>query len=233
MKALKHILVPTDFSSDSVNALKHAAQIAEMCNAEISLIHAYRLIQPPEKTIGSKNILHFKKDLEKAIQNKFSEISSGLIPGFSRVKFVSQVGFPEDVIESYVSKESPDLIVMGTLGQSRSTKIFGQTLSAVVSNTDFPILAIPPGNTTTNWKSTFLCETPQVRKVDSSQLIEHLMKVSYGDNNLTIPTKTDQYRDETMVFSMTKNEYHLLVEQLQPAEWLQNRIQFFNPILIG
>lgn len=233
MKALKNILVPTDFSSDSANALKHAAQIADIYSAEICLIHAYRLIQPSKEANSNKNIHHFKKELERSIQNKFTDIcSSGLLSVSSRVKFISQIGFPEDVIESHINKEAPDLIVMGTLGQTRANKLFGRTLNTIVLNTNFPVLAIPQSHSAVDWKNILKVENSRIKNIDSSQLIEFLMKNSFNQSSNRFNTTKDRPLDDAIVFSMTKNEYHLLIEQLRPAELLEKQIQFCNPILI-
>lgn len=155
MKEIKNILVPTDFSNSSVNALNYAIEMAKVCHAEINVLHAYRLIEF-ESEDHRKNPSEFKRRLENDIQSKFNEISQGFPSASESVKCMAYVGFPEDVIEFYLAAQPTDLIVMGALGESRSNAQFGSTFNAVAMAVDLPVLAVPDDAVFNGWKKIFL-----------------------------------------------------------------------------
>jgi len=140
---MKNILVPTDFSDNAKNALKYAARLAPYLETELTILHAYKLLQRAGSFIAleQKMSKQAKKDIKKMIEelNKREKADTVI-----KTKVIKGKTIP--VIAETAKKKKADLIIMGTQGASGLREIFiGSTTSGVIKNTDLPVLAIPSG----------------------------------------------------------------------------------------
>lgn len=152
---MKRILVPTDFSEQSENALNFAYQIAKKINGEIELLH---VLDEPEggQYSAMDNILlsgemsggegmdaiYFAKLLEKT-KERFEEILAR--PDYSDVKIITkmQTGTPYKNINQESEKGKVDMIVMGTSGVSDWEEAFvGSNAERVVRHALCPVFTI-------------------------------------------------------------------------------------------
>lgn len=139
---MKKILVPTDFSNTSRNALHYAFQLAVALEAEsIDVVHVFL----PE-TAGEADFIPPVAQLmesRREMLNTFVEESTkeaGPLP--CPVSPDVLVGFPGDELTQ--ASEDYGLIVMGTTGQSGVLeKIFGSVSSSVSQRAYCPVLLVP------------------------------------------------------------------------------------------
>lgn len=147
VKSNMKILLPTDFSKLSKVAIHYAAKMALKLNAEIVLFHAVFIDAPPkaQTALKAQQILdamakNAKEDFVY-IENEIKKECGG------KVKISSHIikGYPvEDVIETFAEHNNIDLIIMGTKGASGLKKVLmGSNTSAVISNSNIPVIAIP------------------------------------------------------------------------------------------
>lgn len=152
---MKRILVPTDFTEQSENALSFAYQIAKKINGEIELLHV--LDAPDDDPYsGMSNIslsgelsdsegidsIYFAKLLEKTSE-RFEAIKTR--PEYSDVKIIykMQTGTPYKNIIYETESGKVDLIVMGTSGVSDWEEAFvGSNAERVVRNAKCPVFTI-------------------------------------------------------------------------------------------
>lgn len=138
---IKNILVPTDFSPCSVQALKYAMGIAKKFDAEIEVVHALSLtIAYNEVTVPEA--YNFT---EVEAFAKFDEIKADL-PELNDLtySFLVNTGATADVVAYEAQVKKADLIVMGTEGASGMDAIlFGTNAFNVINYADCPILVIP------------------------------------------------------------------------------------------
>ncbi|MCB0775145.1 MAG: universal stress protein, partial [Chitinophagaceae bacterium] len=128
---MKQILVPTDFSPNAEKALDYAIQLAKFLRSEVFVLHS---VDPglPESTIADSN--------EKMELLKKSIASKEMV----QVKTEICEGATVNAIVDVSADEKPDLVVMGTLGNSAfKEKVFGSKTAAVIGKADVPVLAIP------------------------------------------------------------------------------------------
>lgn len=114
--AIKKILVPTDFSSTSINALDYAAMVAAKAGSEILLLHVFESYS--HNTMLNAAV-DFNQIMEKGIHEKLQELKAmnQQLTGIEvRTKVVS--GKIHTEIERIALEEDVDLIVMGTHGAS-------------------------------------------------------------------------------------------------------------------
>lgn len=168
-EGLKRILLPTDGSLLSFSALPLALSVADIYEAELTLLHVEELYGNPlnyegsEKTeAGKKNIYeavidHLEEYLEKANMENI-QIDRGEVDfedqfvitedaSSRRVNFytVIQRGVSAHLgIEEYAS-ENADVVVMATHGHSGLTHFFlGSTTEKVAQMLDKPVITVKP-----------------------------------------------------------------------------------------
>jgi len=156
----KRILVPIDFSDNSLTACLFAFALAQNIEAEIKLLHVYN---DPFVDSGfnynrlsyqnfSRNVLYEIEEMVQknlvgfleSLQNELKKMN------LEKVKFHYNLrkGKPEYQIVKMGEVYKPYIIVLGTQGAGKMPNdIIGSVTTKVIENTNVPILAIPE-----NWK---------------------------------------------------------------------------------
>jgi nucleotide-binding universal stress UspA family protein len=140
---MKRILVPTDFSENSENALKVAAKLARKHKGEIILLHFLELphaVKDPATSFTDiPEIMFFKK----AAINKLEDMmDSDYLEGITVLEAIQFEMAFEGIIK--VAKiNNVDLICMGSHGASGFKEMFiGSNTEKVVRTSDIPVLII-------------------------------------------------------------------------------------------
>jgi hydrogenase maturation protease len=125
--APREILAATDFSSQSMQAIKAAIDLAQHFNARL-------------------HVLHVVEDASKQVirEEKLSSFPLGPVEGTEIVRVIS-VGQIAPEIVKYARRAKVDLIVLGTHGRSGVTRILmGSVAEAVVRSAPCQVLTIGP-----------------------------------------------------------------------------------------
>jgi nucleotide-binding universal stress UspA family protein len=140
---MKKVLVPTDFSDGSFNALIHALHAAKIMNSSVEVIHAYSM--PPT---GSNVMVDITDVLKKNAEEEMEEfkerverlsISSGV-----DIAYGTSYGSVVDVINRMAKESEVSAVIMGTQGASGITeKWLGSNTAAAARNVKVPLIAIP------------------------------------------------------------------------------------------
>lgn len=139
---MQKILVPTDFSNDSLKAAGYAAEIAQKSGATLILLH---VIEPTMNMATMQKDSSGKKVLEKrTIQlNLAIQTIMEVYPGIKIKPYLSGGKVIPSILE-YAEKKKVDLIVMGTKGATGLKKIFiGSVTAGAISKTKIPVLTVP------------------------------------------------------------------------------------------
>lgn len=146
---MRKILIPTDFSSNSLNAIKYAAELFKHNPAEIYLLHAFadevyeaksRLADAFFDDLKDKALAKAKDSLTN-FQNKLEDISPN---PKHKITTIAEFGLLVDAVNDWVEKENMDVVVMGTKGETSDKKItFGSNTLQVIKYVKCPVLAIP------------------------------------------------------------------------------------------
>ena len=108
MQVFKHILFPTDLSESSRQSLAYLLPMAEACDADLVILHTYRLIGQRES-----NSMMLKKDLEEQAKSIFDQWKAELLDQYTvEYKFISEIGFIRDRILVVEKKYPADLMVV-------------------------------------------------------------------------------------------------------------------------
>src|SRR6185295_4060963 len=113
---MKTIIVPTDFSEISSNAIDYAVDLAKATGCSILLFHAY---QVPVSMTDVPIVLLSVEDLQKNNESKMDEVKRSLQErtGDSiKVYAETKLGDTVDELEEVCDKVKPFAVVMGTKG---------------------------------------------------------------------------------------------------------------------
>ena len=154
------ILVPVDFTEDSVKASHYALALATAApQAQLLLLHCYQdyladadtdVPPPPEMTASeeiaerviNRNVDEAQDELEELYQHLRNQATTQ--NSHTRLERAFIHGLPEDVILDEAARFKPDLVVMGTKGESNiSRSFFGTVTTKVVQELNIPVLTIP------------------------------------------------------------------------------------------
>jgi len=142
---MKTILCATDFSANSLNAVKYGVTLAKKLNAGIILAHIFEdsvvytepLIAPVQpddeelKSIAEKQLNELKSKLQK----------DHFIP---EIKTIIKEGIAFEQLTAIADEEDSELIVLGATGANRLERLLlGSTSSQVISKAHCPVLCVP------------------------------------------------------------------------------------------
>ncbi len=156
LKSIRRILVPVDFSEQSINACNFAVGLASKLKSEIKLLYSYfnpivisepyledssfiyqmdgvvRNIEEEAKSKMTELISKIKQDAEKEYLNKL------------KISYHLDRGAPEDVILNFAESWNPGVVVMGTKGAGKSSfDYFGSVTKKIITKVRIPVLVVP------------------------------------------------------------------------------------------
>jgi nucleotide-binding universal stress UspA family protein len=142
---LHRILVPTDFSKFSANALTYGAAFAEKFGAELYLLHVVQdlALFIPEAVLVVPPVLPPVEQFLSAARVALDRVIAGLnLPGVTVHPAVAE-GTPFDEIIRFAREKDVDLIVMGTHGHTGLAHILmGSVAEKVVRKAPCPVLSV-------------------------------------------------------------------------------------------
>ncbi|MEP1094196.1 MAG: universal stress protein [Cyclobacteriaceae bacterium] len=141
---MKTILVPTDFSKISENALAFVLTLAKKFNSEITLLHAYHTLSArPEMSLREheKELKRLKVESDKRMKVLCDDTRRLLQ---LECNSICVEGYAKDKIIDSTRERNPDLLVMGTENIDPIDKIiFGTVTGKVLKKVKCPLLIIP------------------------------------------------------------------------------------------
>ena len=143
---IKKILVPVDFSENSVKILHAAIYFASKCKAHLSFIF---VVQSFEDYSGffvpHMPVARFEEELLQSAEKKMGEfLNEHLPPDLQHDGKVISGDVAEEIV-LYAEEEAIDLIIMGTHGYKGLEKVlFGSVAEKVVKTASCPVMTINP-----------------------------------------------------------------------------------------
>lgn len=139
---MRKILVPTDFSETSINALVYGLNLYKNTNTHFKIIHIYQPTFEPiqhEITDASLGMENVKKENMRILYDSIMGLAK---TNNVEVSTSIDIGFTIDrLVELSVNY---DLLIMGFTGANNFlTKVFGGISYGVVSKSKCPVLLIP------------------------------------------------------------------------------------------
>ncbi|MBT8327269.1 MAG: universal stress protein [Bacteroidia bacterium] len=135
-----NILIPTDFSDNSIHAINYVYSNFQKEHIDVTLVHA---IKEPQTTAGVLIRLEqlMMKDAEKDMKNLLKKVNDDYQ---QKPKHHIEYGYLKDWIDIYAKAHNIDVIVMGTKGESNVRSIImGSITESVIRTSKLPVFAIP------------------------------------------------------------------------------------------
>lgn len=147
---MKRILVPSDLSDLSENALKMAVDIAARTSAEIFLVNFIK--HPLGKTFSATGEIKkkyaeeenlFTVQLVRKNYERLGELAQKYSSDSVEVNFQVYDEDYDDGIDKYIKEENIDLVMIGTTGESTAKEYFtGNHTEHLIENATCPVISI-------------------------------------------------------------------------------------------
>lgn len=141
---MKKIVVPFDFSSYSLAALKTAQKISSKSEAEIICVTViptevdWDLLSDEAKK-GYPDLADEYEEAKEVLPGYIQAISPTKAP----IRQIIRIGVPNELILRVIEEENADLVVLGAYGKGYSDGNFiGSTLQKVLRKATCPVLAV-------------------------------------------------------------------------------------------
>ena len=139
--SVKKILVPTDFSDSSQEAVDYAVSLAQPFKAQVFFLH---VMEPPAYGLDF-TLTHPGVPVE--VKQKLTETIKRSVEKTKKLGINAEghfvVGVPYAEIINAAKKHKADLIVMGTHGRTGLTHFWlGSTAERVIQNAHCPVLTV-------------------------------------------------------------------------------------------
>jgi nucleotide-binding universal stress UspA family protein len=175
---MQKILVPCDFSEQSVNAFRLAADLADQTKGEIHLLHVTEvpvmhdsLLMP---TLSFEATL--LKELSDNAENQFKKLIADF-PTETVVLSKNVFGNTSLMILDYITENHIELVVMGTKGASGLRELLiGSNAERIVRRSSCPVITVRTYEKLRNIKNIVF---PNSLEDDQDDLVEHI-KVLQG-----------------------------------------------------
>ncbi|MEN8185867.1 MAG: universal stress protein [Bacteroidota bacterium] len=145
---MKNILLPTDFSNNSFNAIKYAVDLFKNKDCTFHLLNVYKVPYLTNEELmdnDAQQLARIEKELYESSQKGLDEIVKKVnTESNHNFKVFSDYNFLTNSVKQILKREEIDLIVMGTKGATGAKEIFmGSNTGDVLMKTDCSLLAVP------------------------------------------------------------------------------------------
>lgn len=148
---MKNILIPTDFSENSWNAIKYALAFFKDAECDFYLLHVTLIynyasgespiVPLPAVEVIDKTVLKQAKTNLKKLLKKIAQLPSNPKHHFYTL---SNYDYFIDAVRNQVAEKNIDLIVMGTKGASGLKKaMIGSNTGDLITRVKCPVLIVP------------------------------------------------------------------------------------------
>ena len=142
MDEIKKILVATDGSEYTKNAVKKALSLAKMLDAEIVGLYVVDISPIVPMTLDETTfpMVEFMRNEGDDVLESLKKQAEGM---GVRIKLMKREGIPADEIIEAAKEEDVDLIVIGTLGRSALEKLLlGSVAEKVIRHAPCPVFVV-------------------------------------------------------------------------------------------
>ncbi|HNS12185.1 MAG TPA: universal stress protein [Bacteroidia bacterium] len=140
---VRRLLIPTDFSENSLQSVRYGVQFGSVLKSRITLFHTTHVpvFSSPEVAMAGSLVdskmesMVLLETLKKTMVEEFQ---------YQNIEIMVSTGFAVDEIIALSQKESMDMIIMGTKGAGGLSKILlGSNTADVIEKCSCPVLAVP------------------------------------------------------------------------------------------
>ena len=220
--SLSNILITTDFSKVSKNALSFAAALARQYEAKIIVAHA--VAPEPHLSVPVDPLPADADSTFLEAQGKLAEFALGNSLGVRPAEMLLERGDVWEVISDIIQKNQIDLVVTGTHGRQGLKKlVLGSEAEKIYRKATCPVLTVGPHVTAlndTNWKLKTILFPTDGSKTSLKALPYALSLAEENQANLIflqlMPMAPSEYRESD---EATAREGMRLMVPLEAEDW--------------
>jgi nucleotide-binding universal stress UspA family protein len=144
-RAVKKILVPTDFSPPSAEAVDTAIAFAKVFGARVEILHVFvdpTYVLPPPVDVATLpfDVTEILAKVGRSLEAEQERVRASAV----ETKTVTRSGRAAPEIVAHAKEIAADLIVMGTHGRGGfQHALLGSVAERVVHHSSCPVLVIP------------------------------------------------------------------------------------------
>ncbi|MDB5192149.1 MAG: UspA protein [Segetibacter sp.] len=195
---MKTIIVATDFSDNSKNAINYAGSLAACSQAKIILFNAFQL------TVHASNSLITPKGVDKLVElnaKKLKKIALETTEKYGvSVEITTKSSIVTEALEELVTQSKADLVVLGMHSNDWIDKVLGNTATALIRKAKYPILIVPENATFENINKIIFAHDPNV--------------LLMPDNLCLIKDLAENFKAEVEILHVDTKKSRLLEEKL-------------------
>jgi len=143
---VRRILVPVDFSKDSLNAVAYAAEFAQPFGAELLLLYVVEPIYyatPTDPYAVNANVAMLIEEQRRLGEQQLARIGADLEKKGQRFRALIKSGSPPQQITDTAKRQRVNLIIMATHGRTGLAHMFmGSVAEKVVRTASCPVLTV-------------------------------------------------------------------------------------------
>jgi nucleotide-binding universal stress UspA family protein len=174
---ITNILIPTDYSEASFNALETAIVIAKRNNASLKIVHIDDTAYTPEETYPIKNAAQIGHAIADNIKQRHGVETT----------IIFKEGFIGPTIAKLALELKPDLLVMGAYGASGHRDYFiGSNTYYTIKHACCPVLIVPEGKRWQDFNKVLFPIRPTLGGLKKYQYISDLVIKIYPDCNFEL-----------------------------------------------
>ncbi len=145
---MKNILLPTDFSDNSINAIEYASQLFKEIPCKFYLLNVFKIPYLANEELMDQNVAELAALEEEMYDNSKLEMEKllELLPTnkFHEFKTISDYNLFNLAVHQVVEEKNIELIIMGTKGATGAKEIFmGSNTGDVVMRSSCNVIAVP------------------------------------------------------------------------------------------
>jgi nucleotide-binding universal stress UspA family protein len=142
---MKPIVVPVNFSENSANAARYAADLALSIGAEIQLLYIFQIpmsmSEVPMPEAAYEGLQNSGREMLDSLSHELFRRSRGKL----HIHTHMEIGTVEGQIEKFCAEKEPLLVVMGATGRGLENALTGSNTVRAVRSLPYPVLVVPEG----------------------------------------------------------------------------------------
>lgn len=148
---MRKILIPTDFSETSMNAITYALELFKYERSDVIIMNAfadevYENTMEMDRDFFEEFKEKYRENVERQLQKEVAEMLAISPNPRHNYNFEARFGSLVDAANGIVDRENIDIVIMGTKGETNDgTKTFGSNTMQIIKYVKCPVLAVPVG----------------------------------------------------------------------------------------
>lgn len=140
---MKTILIATDFSNASYDAVKYGIQLGAVLDVRVVLLHVFQVVTIIPDAYTSVDINDLKQTAEKELYKEAKEL---MIKPSQEIDVLAVEGDAVEMILLYSNKYADCLLICGIKSAGKSfRRFFGDTITSLLKSMEVSLLIVPEG----------------------------------------------------------------------------------------